>query len=250
MNKTPIALGIGLTIGAAAGYFAGYKIAYKKLGADFDKRIDEEVAEMRIFYNNVHTKKYATPQEAVADLIKEDPDAEAALEEYQGEPEEKDPREGKNNKTAYNLVVSKLPSGTIDTSLVAPPNANEVVPEEFRRNIFKDRDNRDPNKPYVISKDEFEAAEAEFIQQTVTWYAGDSVLTDEREDKYDDPDPIVGLTNLEHFGEVSEDPNIVHVRNEKLRLDFEVVRDPDAYYHAVLGIEHGEANPDRPSGRS
>ena len=111
--------------------------------------------------------------------------------------------------------------------------------------IFRDADdawdykielqNRDPSKPYVLHVDEFVADEKEWdSQSTLTWYEGDSILTDSQDTPIYDPVALIGPLR---FGHGSLDPNVFYVRNEKLQAEYEIIRDLGSYTEIVLGQE-------------
>ena len=76
-------------------------------------------------------------------------------------------------------------------------------------------------RPYVISPAEFDT-EDDYSVYSLTYYA-DGVLTDEQDNPIEDVDDMVGRDSLNHFGEYEDDS--VHVRNERLQCDFEILRD-------------------------
>lgn len=81
------------------------------------------------------------------------------------------------------------------------------------------------DKPYVISPEEFgEFDDYETI--SLTYYA-DGTLTDENDEEVDDVDEIVGKESLNHIGDYEEDA--VHVRNDRLKCDYEILRDERVY---------------------
>lgn len=85
------------------------------------------------------------------------------------------------------------------------------------------------DRPYTISPNEF--AELEDYEVCTLLYFQDEVLTDDDNNVIDDPDDIVGLTSLESFGEYEEDS--VYVRNDKLKCDYEILRDYRNYSDVV-----------------
>lgn len=78
------------------------------------------------------------------------------------------------------------------------------------------------NGPYVITPEEYSVG---FNPCVVTYYA-DGVLADPWDVEMDIEETI-GEDALEHFGDHAED--VVHVRNERLEVDYEVVKDPRNY---------------------
>jgi len=69
-------------------------------------------------------------------------------------------------------------------------------------------------------------------QRTFTFYAEDSVLTDEQDVPIYNQEARVGELA---FGHGSGDPNIAYVRNEKEEEEYEIVLDDGAYQVVVLG---------------
>jgi hypothetical protein len=89
--------------------------------------------------------------------------------------------------------------------------------------------------PYVITKSEFFNDEYEFTQDTVTYYAGDGILVDALEKPIYNHTHFIGH-NLA-FGHGSGDQNVFYVRNEKERMEWEVILDEGRYEVQVLGLE-------------
>lgn len=81
------------------------------------------------------------------------------------------------------------------------------------------------NKPYVIPPADFDTEDG-YDVISLTYYA-DGVLTDEQNNPIEDVDRLVGRDSLTHFGEYEEDA--VHVRNDEMRCDFEILRDLSKY---------------------
>jgi hypothetical protein len=120
-----------------------------------------------------------------------------------------------------------------------------VIEEEAPRFKLYDRttvnfnpadEERGEEEPYVISLAEFSNDEEDFDKITLRYFEEDDTLTEEL--RKDTPLPIesVGAANLLRFGVGSEDEEIVYVRNEKLKIDFEIVRDEGSYTETALGL--------------
>lgn len=92
---------------------------------------------------------------------------------------------------------------------------------------------RENNKIYVLHKDEFWAEESGFDQLTLTYYAADDILVDDRDDPIYNYEKTVGELK---FGYGSGDPNVFHVRNENREAEYEILRDRGYYSMEVLGI--------------
>lgn len=81
-------------------------------------------------------------------------------------------------------------------------------------------------RPYVIPPTEFGGIDG-YETITLTYFAGDKVLVDDSDYVVEDADAIVGKDSLTHFGEYEEDS--VHVRNDVLKTDYEILRDEGRY---------------------
>lgn len=98
--------------------------------------------------------------------------------------------------------------------------------EELKRRAF--------NMPYILHVDEFIQNESEFQQETLTYYAGDDVLADQMETPIYNYSELMG--NL-RFGHGSNDPNVVYIRNEKIKMEWEIIRHTGLFAVEVRGLE-------------
>lgn len=89
----------------------------------------------------------------------------------------------------------------------------------------KEEPTEEVDKPYVIPPENFGELD-EYTCIGLTYYA-DGVLTDDGDEIIDDVDDIVGSDSLKHFGEFEDDS--VHVRNDRLKCDYEIIRVSDNY---------------------
>lgn len=93
------------------------------------------------------------------------------------------------------------------------------------RYASKNEDTEKKERPYVISPKDF--GEYEEYTKISLLYTADSVLLDENYEPIENPNSSVGLASLEHFGEYEDDA--VHVRNDRLKADYEILVDPRTY---------------------
>jgi len=157
--------------------------------------------------------------------------------------------------TATSMVMQKALSMAEHTPVVVAEEAvNEVVkPSPMRSkakapvvtNVFDQSgdewdqnaevQSRSEDQPYVIHVDEYVADEFGWdSQSTLTWYEGDQVLCDSSDRPIYNPAEVVGELK---FGHGSKDPNVVFIRNEKLKAEYEILRDHGSYQSVVLGEE-------------
>ena len=81
--------------------------------------------------------------------------------------------------------------------------------------------------PYVISIDDFGQEEG-YDTITLTAYS-DGTIANYADDELEDPESTVGEDVLSKFG----DEDVVYIRNDRLKADFEVVRDNRTYVEVV-----------------
>lgn len=100
----------------------------------------------------------------------------------------------------------------------------------------EDYSNRFEEEPYIIPVKEFMYEKEDYDKITVTYFENDDTLCDEREQLIPDIEGTVGSDALTKFGRFSDDKNIVYVRNDNLKTDFEVLLDKRSFSEVVLGI--------------
>ena len=101
-----------------------------------------------------------------------------------------------------------------DVEIDTPEEENEEEEEEYEP----------ASKPFVIEPMEFGERD-EYGNENLTYYA-DGILADNMDQPIDDIYGVVGNA-LTHFGDYEEDA--VHVRNDRLKCDYEILRDPRTY---------------------
>lgn len=209
---------VSLVVGAAIGYKYAEKKLVSGLMEEFEERLERETNSLR----RMHKPDYESPQDMVEKLYGEG--IVEVVKEYQGE---------ERKPVAYDKIrVSGVPIG------------DKAVEEIVERTIFEAADDR--GEIHVISAQEHEENKPGYEQVTWSYYAKDGVITDVHEDRIEDYAKYIGNDALLRFGEVSGDENLVHVRNEIIMVDYEIVRSLGSYREEVLGEE---MPPERPSQR-
>lgn len=94
--------------------------------------------------------------------------------------------------------------------------------EPFTRDM--DAYDYDP-EPYVIIPEHFD--EYDDFETECLLYWSDGVLTDEDQNPISDIDGTVGADFAEHIGDF--EPNLVHIRNERYKTDYEILAVLDAF---------------------
>lgn len=130
------------------------------------------------------------------------------------------------------------------TNVFVEAELNPILDAEVTEFESKSRlPERNPLKPYVISIDEFMENEPDYRQISISYFEGDDVLCDDRQIIITDKEGTVGVQNLDFFGELSHNDDILYVRNQILGCDFEVCREPGKYEEVVLGVKSRAIKP-------
>lgn len=201
----------GLGVGVAIGFYFGYRYNKEKLRAEAFRESEEEVEKIRELYE----------QKSIAAKAK--PDIEEVIIERGYSTQVRDEE----------LHERPLPP---PVPVAEPP----VVRGISTWNYAVELENRSPEHPYVIHREEFEGEEREgYSHVNYTYYAGDDVLVGEDERPVPHGDLVVGQDNLK-FGHGSDDPNVVFIRNERLELEIEIVQTSGSYEEEVLGLQRDQ----------
>jgi hypothetical protein len=101
----------------------------------------------------------------------------------------------------------------------------------------------DKSKPYVISEEAFgELADEGFETMSITYYIGDGVLIDDRDQNIPNILMTTGPLSRDSFGGISGDDRIMYVRNHKLEHDFEIVLHDGKWTDLMLNYGDNRGN--------
>jgi hypothetical protein len=135
-------------------------------------------------------------------------------------------------KTIKNLGYNRDESIN-PAELESPPEDKNDEEDEYESEKISYDTNGD--EPHIISLEEFAEEKVYYDKITLSFYEDDEVLTDEGEEIIDDPVALVGEDALQSFGVMSEDPEVVYVRNDNLQIDYEIIRLSKSYQETVMG---------------
>lgn len=266
MRTNDIGFVVGISgLSCALGAIIAHILTKNHMTALYEELIEEEVEKAKEFYSqrNESDKETAVVAEELlqetADILQDLVD-EAVEEDFVNynkiaanygsqhipKPNLIAPKVGESMEDFEQRLIDEAKAKVKGVIEETEPDLNDTDEEDevVHRNIFQnhgpsdqnelDRSNRSSTRPYIIDNIEFEEADLDYNQNTLTYYEADGVLVDER----DQPVSIqqtVGDKNLQ-FGNASGDVNIVYIRNDSLEVDFEVCRSFGSYTEEVLGV--------------
>lgn len=233
----PVVTGVSsFALGAGVGYF----IAYARLS----KRVKEIEANQQLLRDHFESMDQSIKQ-SKAKITS----TEAVIAEPDKEEEE---------MVAQHSYIVEEPLHQVEDDIPDPSEGFELVPREDRGGrIFTDFDpepdddwdydvevpKRTEERPYIIHRDEFFADELGFRQSSLTYYAGDNILCDEKDQPIYNHEMVAGTLR---FGHGSRDQSIVYVRNHQFEAEYEIILDDGYYQTEVLGaviedeMKHGD----------
>ena len=154
---------------------------------------------------------FKSKYEVVEDEIEE------KTEETEGETEDEDP-EVSESKMSYKKPPLKEYVKMVEDNSYVPKTHMEEVKEEIANGEW---DDKDVYEPFIIRPEEYGELHA-YETLSLNYYA-DGVLTDELDNPIEDVESLVPADFADHFGEYEDD--VVHVRNDNLECDYEILRD-------------------------
>ena len=154
---------------------------------------------------------FKSKYEIVEDKIEEE------TEEAEGEYKEEN-LESLESKLNYKKPPLKEYVKMVEDNGYVPKTHMEEVEEEIANGELEDKD---VYEPYIIRPEEYGELHA-YETLSLNYYA-DGVLTDELDNPIEDVESLVPADFADHFGEYEDD--VVHVRNDNLECDYEILRD-------------------------
>jgi hypothetical protein len=215
----------GAGLGIALGFAVGFRITERRMRTKYQKYAIDEISRMRDHY--LQKMKAAEPKPPVDQIVKERHET------------PKYPPFTEAEQQAIDEANAKFPAEEEESTVVEETTQVNVFEASEEWNYQYEIAHRTKHVPYIIHLDEFKENAPEHDQTTYTYYELDDVLSDSRDTTVADIDGVIGLANLGRWGHGSQDPEVVYIRNEKLGLDVEVVRDRGSFSDTVHGtIRH------------
>lgn len=140
-----------------------------------------------------------------------------------------DKDEQDNNQ--HKADIAKLKPDLVDYAAKLQREGYTNYTEHSQKNTIEEKD-----EPYIIAPYEFGSSD-NYTQINLTYYAEDDILADDEDEIVEDVDDTVGEDFADHFGDYEDDS--VFVRNDRLRCDYEILKD-NRSFREVTGMEPGQ----------
>src|SRR5690349_5668170 len=242
-----------VVVGVVAGvsFLSGGGLSYLLTKRHFRLKYEELMAkdheETKQYYARMYKRdEYETPESAAKALgveVSTDRPTAPELEEMQANidrlgyapDEKKEPVEEKLEKAAE--VVEEAADEVVN--IFSQQQTDETFDYEEEKRL------RTNDRPYVITHDEFMINENDNQQISLTYFQGDGILVDDKDEVIENENDTVGDANLLRFGHGSKDNNIVYIHNPLLDVDFEIARHTGTYTEQVAGLKHSDPHDTR-----
>lgn len=213
MNNTVKNL-LVFSAGLVIGGFVSFRLTEEKISDKYETMMQEEIALLKARYD----KKKEQLMRDVEDLGEESSATVSVEKKDTTQPIRK----------AYNKMVKGYGYDKAEGD-----DGDSYKYEQISREANQ-RD-RDVDAPHIISYEEFNEEMTHYDKLSISFYEDDEVLVDENEEVIVDPVSVVGEEALQSFGVLSEDPEVVYVRNDRLSIDYEIIRLSKSYSETVQG---------------
>lgn len=209
MTKDNIFMFTAGVIGGAAGMLIAVKKYYEHIA-------NEEIESVKETYSveGNHIKNGVINNELSPDNYENIRDT---SNDNEGIDEQDDASDEEAKKKECEDIIKKLNYGSYShKSDEDESEDNSISPEDTTK------------YPRVITPEEYEDEEETYTKRTLSYFSCDGVIMDsDTEEVIDNGIDLVGEGNLEHFGEY--EPEVVYVRNESNKTDYEVVMEDRTY---------------------
>lgn len=193
------------TVGAAVGS----AVTWKVMKTRYERIVQEEIESIKDAFSDLPT----TPKEA----------SEGDSEDDESQPKTKTKQ---INWEELEDLDEEEEDFTADDRMKYAHIANKYASEKGGANDMATDGARDP---YVIAPYDFGELDG-YDQIELTYYEGDDTLEDEEYNVITNRNELIGAESLFTFGEYEEDA--VFVRNERLKADFQILKDYRSYAEA------------------
>lgn len=232
---------VATVVSTATGSAGGYIFAKKRLEKKYMEMAQEQIEAAKIFYSQKSKSgEYADPIDLAAKYADEDDMSEEdralmlevkeALEELQ------------YNPSAEVRVVAEVEqievTESIKKNMFDTHEESEVV---LDFDLDDELEKKAKGEPYILEEEEYLEGASEYKQHALVWYEGDGVLASDEDDSViQNVKRAIGEGNL-RFGYGTKQQNLVYIRNDRLRAEYEITRSREKYSVVVGGfIEHSE----------
>lgn len=197
--------------GVVTGSIITNAVVKEKATREANEKAAEEIAEVREIYRN-KTKKEENEK------VAEESEKEVKEENEKVDPLKVKPQTSREDYNSYYKMTQNYTSQNEEK----PKRASSI--SDLNAFTYE----KSVDRPYIIDPEDY-GEEDDYDTMQLTYFMGDKTLVDESaDDTIDEPDLHIGLDNLAIFDEF-QGASSIYVRNDILKMDFEILKDDCAY---------------------
>lgn len=197
--------------GVVTGSIITNAVVKEKATREANEKAAEEIAEVREIYRN-KTKKEEYEK------VSEESEKEAEEQNEKVDPLKVKPQTDREDYNSYYKMTQNYTSQNEEK----PKRASSI--SDLNAFTYE----KSVDRPYIIDPEDY-GEEDDYDTMQLTYFMGDKTLVDESaDDTIDEPDLHIGLDNLAIFDEF-QGASSIYVRNDILKMDFEILKDDCAY---------------------
>lgn len=230
----PVATGVaGTLIGVGTGFIIGVRKGHQDV-----------IDEVRDYVESSEAEYYGVEGETPSEGFVMDVNDYEAVVQANGETEEHEETVFVSDRLLNEDEVADAVKGPYDDELeiTEAPDEEEDEEDTVEINVFADHiwdeeyeaSLRVENQPYIIPVAAYTEDEYGYIQETVTYYAGDDTMAQQDDQPIPAYEAIMGELK---FGYGSGDADSVYIRNDSLKREWEVLRVSGMYTVEVMGAD-------------
>lgn len=258
MLKNVIVGVVLIGLGGVTGYFISRKVLedeYQKDIAEIKELYQEKLAELDAMIEALDEKHGVKKQEDETEETAEERDARETVETYRGQRRRSIIEYNKPSLDSFKEAVKMY--GGEGVSATVDPNGDEHLGEidglengeedvytsddpEYLSELEQQSDdyaqrrteNMKNDRPYLIEPEEYREGPEEYDHQVLYYYADDRTLCEDDDAKVEDEEQVVGFD----YEDKLDMQTTCWVRNDQLRVLYEIHRIDDSYKNAVENV--------------
>ena len=204
----------------AAGFVIGGASSWYLTKTKYEQILREEIDEIKEGYGIENRRKTGSQNTSVTHQNGSESISDSSKEQTFSKLE-KARKMAQNDLNKPDILSFRRAGERKNYSKIVEDQDYSTVDEVQDRVEIKSPTEKEDVEPYIIAPCAVGMGDYEVC--TLNFYA-DGVLADDMDEPMDQEDCIGDIKPEEHFGEFDDDPDIVYVRNDKLHLDYEIVR--------------------------
>lgn len=225
IKSNPIVIAGAIVGGVAVGAVVSHFITRVRLSLKYEELLNEELDRTRAYYENRLANVKNTRGDTEHGVDKTTiVNVTEIIQDHDHSKKARDISE-ESGYTPYHKITQ-----------VESEEIPSMIRDHGHMDHMAEEKKRAKHQPHIFPGKEFDENEEEYDQVVLTYYEEDQVITGEDDEPITNWREVVGHDNLK-FGQGSDDPDVVHIRNDRLTTHYQVFLIESSYAREVLGLD-------------